>query len=599
MVSGNSMRRRIRALSAGFALSWRADRRLTILLSATVLAASATGPVLAVGVRGLIDGVLQGNEAAAMWWAVAVAAALGMGMFLYTASISLTSTLSDRTSLEITRWLMRSSSTLPGLEHHERPEYLDRMQLLQNDTATLVNALPSAVQTVGLVVEIATTLVLLAALHPVLAVLPLFALPSLGAGVLAQRRQNDTARANAEPQRLLAHLFSLALDARSSKELRIFGASDHVVGRWRSMWDSIERRRLAALVYSNAVSTAGTLVFVAGQAGAVIVVILAVRDGTASVGDVGLVISLAARISGQMSRAVASSTSLHALGQAMDRYLWLQDYERASRAELGDTQPPDRLDRGIDFRNVEFRYPGADTPVLRDVNLHIPAGSTVAIVGENGAGKTTLVKLLCGFYNATAGTVVIDDIDLRAIDIRAWRRRISAAFQDVLRLKTRAGESVAVGDQTTEDPGAVDKAISRAGAADVVAAMPHGLDTQLGRDWNDGVDLSGGQWQKLGLARAMMRQTPLLLLMDEPTSALDPHSEHLLFDKCAAAARHAQKASGAITVLVSHRFSTVQMADLIIVIASGTIIEAGTHAHLLAADGLYAELFDIQAAAYS
>jgi ATP-binding cassette subfamily B protein len=231
--------------------------------------------------------------------------------------------------------------------------------------------------------------------------------------------------------------------------------------------------------------------------------------------------------------------------------------------------------------------------------MTLPAGSTVAVVGENGAGKTTLIKLLCGFYRPTQGKILVDGTDLRRVPLDDWRERIAAGFQDFGRYEFLVRQSIGVGDlaqQFADTP--VRGALDRAHAADVLDHLADGLDTQLGKSYADGAELSGGQWQKLALGRAMMRENPLLLVLDEPTAALDPEAEHALFERYAEQARRVGETTGAITLLVSHRFSTVRMADLIIVIADGRVVETGDHASLVAAGGFYSELYAIQAEAY-
>jgi len=230
----------------------------------------------------------------------------------------------------------------------------------------------------------------------------------------------------------------------------------------------------------------------------------------------------------------------------------------------------------------------------------------VAIVGENGAGKSTLVKLLCRMYQPDSGRILIDGVDLARMPAQEWRSRLAGAFQDFFRFEFRARHTVGLGDvPRLEDEPAVAAAVERAGATDVVQGLSAGLDTQLGQTWPGGVEVSFGQWQKFALARGFMREGPLLLVLDEPTAALDAETEHALFERYAAVARAGRTprnvttgANGRITLLVSHRFSTVRMADLIVVMDGARVVEVGSHNELLAKGGSYAELYGIQAAAY-
>jgi ATP-binding cassette, subfamily B, bacterial len=233
------------------------------------------------------------------------------------------------------------------------------------------------------------------------------------------------------------------------------------------------------------------------------------------------------------------------------------------------------------------------------VTLTLPAGATVAIVGDNGAGKTTLVNLLAGLCHPTAGRILVDGTDLAELDPETWRQRVSAGFQDHARFEFSAQRAVGLGRLAElDDAAAATAALRRAGAGELPERLPAGLQTQLGPGWPAGVDLSGGQWQKLAVARAMMRPDPLLLLLDEPTAAIDAETEHELFARWTLAVSSIRERSGAITVLVSHRLSAVAMADLIVVLQAGQVHEIGSHAELIAAGGRYAELFDLQARGY-
>jgi ATP-binding cassette subfamily B protein len=278
-------------------------------------------------------------------------------------------------------------------------------------------------------------------------------------------------------------------------------------------------------------------------------------------------------------------------------YRWLRDYAASHAWEDSVGAAPRRLESGIELRGVSFSYPGSTGRVLDGVDLVIPAGTSVALVGENGAGKSTLVKLLSRMYDPTEGQVLVDGVPLTSIDPEAWRRRLSAGYQDFVKYEFVAREVVGIGELGSDDR-SIRAALVRGEADAIVDALPQGLDTQLGTQFPSSSELSGGQWQRLALARAFLRERPLLLLLDEPTAALDPEAEHALYERFAEASRVAAAETGGVTVLVSHRFSTVRMADLIVVIDDGRVIEVGSHQELLAAEGRYAELFEVQARAY-
>jgi ATP-binding cassette subfamily B protein len=349
--------------------------------------------------------------------------------------------------------------------------------------------------------------------------------------------------------------------------------------------------------------------FVAGIA----VVAVRATHGTASVGAVVLAVTLVQRAQLQVGQAAAAIGQLLTTVRTARRLLWLEDYagaERAGAVRAGAVAaavgrpaasrglPPAVLKDGITLREVSFGYPPDGGTVLDGVDVHLPAGAAVALVGENGAGKTTLVKLLTGMYQPTGGQVLLDGVPLADIDLAAWRERTAATFQDFVRFELLAGEAVGVGDLARmSQPAALASALERADATSVAASLPEGLDTRLGRSFTGGQELSGGQWQRLALARGMMRDLPLLLILDEPTASLDAITEAALFERYLSARQLAAQ-SGAITLLVSHRFSTVRMADLIIVLDEGRIVASGDHASLVRAGGLYAELYELQARAY-
>jgi ATP-binding cassette subfamily B protein len=315
-------------------------------------------------------------------------------------------------------------------------------------------------------------------------------------------------------------------------------------------------------------------------------------------GDVLLVLAAGSRLSAYLAATVSEIGFVRGIWMNGARRLaWLEDYA-AESAAAADVPVPARLHDGIRFEHVTFAYPGTDRVVLDDVDLELPAGTVVAVVGENGAGKTTLVKLLSKFYEPTSGRILVDGADLGRMPAGEWRERLAGAYQDFFRFELLCQYSVGLGDEPRSDEvPAVVEAVDRAGAQDVVAKFEHGLATQLGPTWPGGVEVSFGQWQKLALARGFMRDEPLVLVLDEPTAALDAETEHALFEQYAAGAKRAAT-DGRITILVSHRFSTVRMADLIVVVDGSKVVEVGSHEELLANRGQYASLYEIQASAY-
>jgi len=293
----------------------------------------------------------------------------------------------------------------------------------------------------------------------------------------------------------------------------------------------------------------------------------------------------------------AVSAILSAIGGMYEDNLYLStlyDYLETPVANLSGQalHGPDRAD-GVRFEHVTFTYPGASAPALIDINLHLPPGSSLALVGENGSGKTTLIKLLTRLYQPDSGRVLLDGLPLPAWRDEALKARIGVIFQDFMRYQMLVGENVGAGDERYfEDEERWRDAAAKGQAAEFIEGLSHGYRTQLGKWFSDGQELSGGQWQKIALARAFMRTDADVLVLDEPTAAMDARAEAEVFERFRALAR------GRITILISHRFSTVRMADQIAVVEHGRIIEQGSHETLMAQGGHYAQLFSLQARGY-
>ena len=425
----------------------------------------------------------------------------------------------------------------------------------------------------------------------------MFALPTVLASTWRPGVERTVEERGAQVGRLAQHLFLTATTASPGKEVRVTGIGPRLVTQRREAWERWYGPVSAARWGSAAWHTLAWAIFGCAYVGAVVFVTSVLE---APPGDLLLVLAAGARLSAYIGATVAEVGFLRGIWLDGSRRLaWLEDYA-ASLAASADEPVPSRLVEGIRLEGVSFAYPGTDRLVLDRVDLALPAGSVVAIVGENGAGKSTLVKLLCKLYEPTAGRILVDGAPLSRMPADGWRSRLAGAFQDFFRFEFRARHSVGLGDvPRLDDEHAVVAAVGRAGADDVVARLRAGLETQLGPTWPDGVEVSFGQWQKLALARGFMRDRPLLLVLDEPTAALDAETENALFERYAAAAKGTPRGlEGRVTVLVSHRFSTVRMADLIVVLDGSKVAQVGTHDDLMARGGPYAELYGIQAAAY-
>jgi ATP-binding cassette subfamily B protein len=583
-----------------FSTAWQVDWRKMSVALVLMVAGAVSAPLLAAALGRMVDEATSRHAAdAAVAGAVVALLAIAALTFSHFAHLAYFE-LSEMAEIDFDEQLVMLSNGSPGIEHQERPEHADALTVLQQESRHFQVGLEALLNSLGLGLAVTVTAVLLALQSPYLLLLPLVAVPPLLTGRWAERILDRAKTESAEHTRVALNLFRLSTTARYGGELRVFQLGDELRDRHARRWEAATSRLWRAQLTATWVRASGQVIFALGYVAAVLLVVRDAIAGQRSIGDIVLVITLATQVNQQVTTAVTLLRDLQRMASAYRRLSDLRALVSAtSPGALADQEPPARLTAGIQLNGVSFGYPGTEANVLSDVHLTLPAGATVAVVGENGAGKTTLIKLLCGFYQPAGGEVLIDGTDLRRIAPDRWRERIAAGFQDFARYEFAARDSVGVGDLAAEFADlAVLGALERARSADIVDLLADGLDTQLGKSYADGAELSGGQWQKLALGRAMMRESPLLLVLDEPTSALDPAAEHALFERYADQARRVGEATGAITLLVSHRFSTVRMADLIIVMRDGNVAEMGDHTSLMAADGLYAELYGIQAAAY-
>jgi ATP-binding cassette subfamily B protein len=582
-------------------LGYRFEPSLMLVAFVLSLLSALPDALLALWFKLLGEGVLRHNAGLVRIAAVALGVSAAATWLLRTVSTRTQRRFRDKVTIALEAHVARLQASVATIAHQELPDYLDRLAMLRDQVFVLDHMYMSVFSTCGWIVRLGVTIALLMSIHPALALLALFAVPTALTSVWRPTVERVAQQQAAPFNRLARHLFTTATTASPGKEVRVTGIGDRLVEQRRQAWTSGFGPISAVRWRSAAWHTLAWAVFGGAYVGAVVFV--ALRSGSPA-GDVLLVLAAGSRLSAYIGATVGELgflTGFWAYGAR--RLAWLEDYA-ASLVATADLPVPARLARGIRFDHVSFAYPGTERLVLDDVNLELPAGAVVAIVGENGAGKTTLVKLLAKLYEPTAGKILVDGVDLGRVRADEWRARLAGAFQDFFRFEFKARHTVGVGDvpRLDEEP-AVVTAIARAGADDVVVRLAAGLETQLGPTWPQGVEVSFGQWQKLALARGFMRDHPLLLVLDEPTAALDAETEHALFERYAAAAsvdasQDAGRADGRITILVSHRFSTVRMAQIIVVLDGSRLVEVGSHDELMAKGGPYSELYGIQAAAY-
>lgn len=579
---------------------WAEPRLLPVSFGLSLLAALPDS-LLALWMMLLANGVMRHNRNLAMGAGVGLAVSAVATWFLKVTSDRTQRRFRDRVAVALEAHVAGLQASVSTIAHHERRDYVDRLAMLRDQVFVLDHMYASLFSTCGWILRLGVTVALLMSIHPLLGLLVAFALPTVFTSTWRPGVERDVQERAVSANRLARHLFQTATTAPPGKEVRVTRIGAQLARQRREAWEKWYRPVAGAKWETAGWHTLAWAIFGAGYVGAVVFV-SSVLKGTP--GQVLLVLAAGARLSAYIGATVGEIGFLRGFWlDGSRRMAWLEDYA-ASLTEKADSPAPARMTEGIRFEHVSFTYPGTEKLVLEDVNLELKAGSVVAIVGENGAGKSTLVKLMCKMYQPDQGRILIDGLDLARIRSDDWRKRLAGAFQDFFRFEFPARRTVGVGDVARlDEEQAVVAAVTRAGADDVIEHLKAGLDTQLGPTWPQGVEVSFGQWQKLALARGFMRDHPLLIVLDEPTAALDAETEHALFERYAAVARGGRldkeaAADGRITILVSHRFSTVRMADLIVVLDGAHVVEVGAHDALMARGGPYSELYGIQAAAY-
>jgi len=560
---------------------------------------SAFIPVAMLWVAGrLIDAVAVNIGSASPDWAlIGQLIALELGLALASDVLGrltglLESLLGDLFSNEMSVRLMKHAATL-DLQHFEDPDFFDKMQRARRQTMGRVALMSQMLGMGQQLLTLASLLVALAAFNAwLLLILVVAILPSF-LGETAYACITYSFMFQWTPQRReLDYYRWVASDLQPAKEIKLFGLADHFIGRYAELADDYvqENRRVAS--HRAATGVVLTSFSTLAYYGAVATIVYQTVIGPITIGQLTFLIG-----SFQRSRNLIGSI-LMSIARSYEQGLQLKDLfdflaVRPNITNVENPKPfPHPVREGFVFDDVGFRYPDADQWAVRHASFRIGTGERVAFVGENGAGKTTLVKLLTRLYEPSEGRILLDGIDLREYDIAELRQNVGVIFQDFFRYDLKARENIAVGwIDGRDDERRIFEAAEKSLASDVIEGLDDRYDQMLGRRFEGGANLSGGEWQKIALGRAYMREAELLVL-DEPTAALDARAEHQVFQ------RFSELTAGKMAVLISHRFSTVRMADRILVLADGRIIEDGSHDELLSMGGRYAELFNLQAAGY-
>ncbi len=588
-----------RYTGAAARLAWETSRPLTLTYAVLSLVGGLLPPAQAWVAQQIIDTILAASRSGldAERWEALRWVALEAGLVLLTAAAQrgldvCSSVLRQLLGHRVNLLILDKALTL-SLADFEDDRVYDMMQRARRDAT---NRPLSLVRRAFALVQNGVSLVTYAAM--IFALAPLAVLVIAGAALptfFAETRFSGEAfrlsRWFSPETRKQAYLAVLVSREDFVKEVKLYGLGPTMVGRYRAIFQSIyaEDRNLALrrALWGFLLGVVGT----AALYGAYLWVAMRTVAGALSLGQMAMYLAVFKQ--GQS----AISATLSGIGGMYEDNLYLSNlYEfldHPAPPDTGTASDGPNPNDGLRFVDVTFTYPGAETPALRHLSLHLRPGQRIALVGHNGSGKTTLVKLMTRLYTPDSGMITLDGRDLNEWSTDALRQRIGVIFQDFVRYQLVVGENIGVGDvRHLEDPSRWQVAAEKGMAHDFVETLPEGYQTQLGRWFKDGRELSGGQWQKVALSRAFMRQDADLLVLDEPTAAMDAEAEAEIFGRLAALSE------GQMALLISHRFSTVRMADYILVLDEGTVVESGDHASLLAADGLYARLFTLQAQGY-
>ena len=598
------MRARLGRMAQGLGLVWRCSPSATLgLLGLTLL-----GVVLPLGIayvgKSLVDAVVAHDQKRALLLVGVELLLVVLQTSMQRVSGLVRGLLGARLSVDINVQILSKALTL-DLRHFEDPQFYDQLTRARREASSRPLAMVTDVLQLGQsVLMLLGYIGLLWSFSPLaVLVLVLAALPAAAGEMRFSKVAFRLRNWRAPETRRLNYLEYVLASDEHAKEVKVLGLGPVLLDRYRTLGESFYREDRSLAVrragWGALLSLLGTLAFY----GCYLFIVGLAAAGRITLGEMTLYVVAFQR--GQQ----AFQSSLSGVGGLYEHdlymsnlfeYLAIPTAAQAALASVGTTAAATdagaavvQAERGIRFDGVGFAYPGQDKFALRGINLFIPAGQSLALVGHNGAGKTTFIKLLSGLYQPTEGRILLDGQDLRTLPEEVLQRRIGVVFQDFNQYQFSVRENIAFGSvEHLADEPRIERAVQRGGAEEIVRGLPSGLETMLGRWFQKGVELSGGQWQRVALARAFMREQADILILDEPTAALDAEAEHQVFQ------RFAELSAGRTALLISHRFPTVRMADRIVVLEGGGIVEQGSHDELLAAGGRYASLFALQAKGY-
>ncbi len=579
------------------ALPRRAAPRICAGLIVVSVLDAVGGVLVAVLISAAVTAVRRGDDTAVVWWTAGAALVLAVALVAHTFAFLWQAVLAERAKQLVDVETLRAVGGRPRIDHFASPDFMDDLQILRRDRGRIGTSTMVVFQCLESGVRLLVVVVTLLTVNPSLLLLPISAVAAIWAAGRAERITQSGAERAAAGRRRANALFDVLLSDPGAQESAVFDPKHRLAGRHEAELATAARLERQARWRGVLVTIGGWLMFGTGYVLPLCALVAGWPVGRPGPARLVLVIMLALLLFKAIADAYdAFGWVLRAVGTAR-RHLRVTLDEPAAADGGAEPLPVTALTGGITVDGVSFRYTGAPVDVLRDVRLELPAGTVVALVGENGAGKSTLLNVLIGLERPTSGRVLIDGQPLDEVSAPGLRAGATAAFQDFVRYELSLGENVGVGDvDRIADEQALTGALQRCAAADLVDRDPRGLSTPVG---GDGVEFSGGQWQRIAAARAHLRSRPVLRIFDEPSAALDPDAEAALFDRIIENGRSLARDHGSITVIVSHRLSGTRSADLVIVLDRGAVLDVGTHGELIDRCPAYAELYRIQAQAYA